>query len=166
MNSSGTLQRLGKALMMPISIIAAAGIFLGLAAALQNPAIVGDQFIHIDSVQHLIGFIRKIAGTLFANLPILFAVAVSIGMAKDEKPTAAFAGVIGFLMMHVAINFMLGLQGINPATVSVDYLVKLRHDTGAGNHGECSIRHGARYFHFTHECIWRHCFCSSGCLVT
>ena len=123
MSSSGNLQRLGKALMMPISIIAAAGIFLGLAAALQNPAIVGDQFTNINSVQHLIGFIRKIAGTLFANLPVLFAVAVSIGMAKEEKPTAAFAGVIGFLMMHVAINFMLEMQGITPATVGVEYLV-------------------------------------------
>ena len=33
---------LGKALMTPISVIAAAGIFLGLAAALQNPAVTGE----------------------------------------------------------------------------------------------------------------------------
>ena len=123
MTGSGGLQRLGKALMMPISIIAAAGIFLGLAAALQNPAIVGEGFINFAGLQHFIGFVRKIAGALFGNLPVLFAVAVSIGMANDEKPTAAFAGVIGFLVMHVAISYMLGIQGITPDSVSISNLV-------------------------------------------
>ncbi len=60
----------GKALMMPISVIAAAGIFLGLAAAMQNPAITGDAFAQMQVPQLIIGFIRKVAGALFANLPV------------------------------------------------------------------------------------------------
>lgn len=60
----------GKALMMPISVIAAAGIFLGLAAAMQNPAITGDAFAEMKTPQLIIGFIRQIAGALFANLPL------------------------------------------------------------------------------------------------
>ena len=50
----GFLQRLGKSLMMPISIIAAAGIFLGIAAALQNPNIEGEGFINLEFVQNII----------------------------------------------------------------------------------------------------------------
>ena len=98
------MQKLGKALMMPISIIAAAGLFLGIAAALQNPNIVGASFIEMTQLQLAIGFVRRLAGTLFGNLPILFAVAVAIGLSKDEKPTAAFASVIGFLVFHVTLN--------------------------------------------------------------
>lgn len=117
------LQDLGKALMMPISVIAAAGIFLGLAAALQNPAIVGESIIHAQMMQQVIGFIRKVAGALFGNLPLLFAIAAAIGLARDEKPTAALAAVIGFITFHVGVNYSLLAQGLTPETTSVPALV-------------------------------------------
>ncbi|WP_230460203.1 PTS transporter subunit EIIC [Sansalvadorimonas verongulae] len=109
--------------MMPISVIAAAGIFLGLAAAMQNPAIMGEAFVGLKSLQLVLGFIRNVAGSLFGNLPLFFAIAAAIGMAKDEKPTAAFAAVIGFISMHVGINYSLIAQGLTPETTSVAYLV-------------------------------------------
>ena len=108
----------GKALMMPISVIAAAGIFLGVAAAMQNPAITGDAFANMQTPQLIISFIRKVAGALFANLPVFFAVASAIGLAKAEKPTAAFAAVIGFIAMHVGINATLAAKGITAATTT------------------------------------------------
>lgn len=112
----------GKALMMPISVIAAAGIFLGLAAAMQNPAITGDAFAQMQVPQLIIGFIRKVAGALFANLPVFFAVASAIGLAKAEKPTAAFAAVIGYLAMNVGINATLAAKGLTAATTTPDAL--------------------------------------------
>ncbi|MPW31979.1 PTS maltose transporter subunit IICB [Agarivorans sp. B2Z047] len=117
------LQDLGKALMTPISVIAAAGIFLGLAAALQNPNITGQSFNQLEAVQLILGFIRKIAGSLFDNLPLFFAVAAAIGLAKQEKPTAAFAAIIGFISMHVGVNYSLLAQGLTAETTSVAYLV-------------------------------------------
>ncbi len=108
----------GKALMMPISVIAAAGIFLGLAAALQNPAITGEAFAQMQLPQLVIGFIRKVAGALFANLPLFFAVASAIGLAKAEKPTAAFAAVIGYLMMNTGISATLAAKGLTAATTT------------------------------------------------
>lgn len=122
-NLSSKLQDLGKALMMPISVIAAAGIFLGLAAALQNPNITGQSFNQLEFVQLFLGFIRKVSGSLFGNLPLFFAVAAAIGMAKNEKPTAAFAAIIGFISMHVGVNYSLFVQGLTPETTSVAYLV-------------------------------------------
>lgn len=112
----------GKALMMPISVIAAAGIFLGVAAAMQNPAITGDAFANMQTPQLIIGFIRKVAGALFANLPVFFAVASAIGLAKAEKPTAAFAAVIGFIAMHVGVSATLSAQGLTAATTTPEAL--------------------------------------------
>lgn len=108
----------GKALMMPISVIAAAGIFLGLAAAMQNPAVTGDAFAQMQVPQLIIGFIRKVAGALFANLPVFFAVASAIGLAKAEKPTAAFGAVIGYIVMNVGISATLAAKGITAATTT------------------------------------------------
>ncbi|KAF6668947.1 MULTISPECIES: PTS transporter subunit EIIC [Pantoea] len=108
----------GKALMMPISVIAAAGIFLGLAAAMQNPAVTGEAFVQMAVPQVIIGFIRKIAGALFTNLPLFFAVASAIGLAKAEKPTAAFAAVIGYIVMNVGISATLAAKGITAATTT------------------------------------------------
>lgn len=123
MNSLGSkIHGFGKALMMPISVIAAAGIFLGLAAALQNPSITGDAFASMKTFQLAIGAIRQIAGALFANLPLFFAVASAIGLANAEKTTAAFAAVIGFLVMHVGVSLTLAAQNLTPATTTVDAL--------------------------------------------
>ncbi|MFS2225691.1 PTS transporter subunit EIIC [Pantoea sp. B65] len=114
----------GKALMMPISVIAAAGIFLGVAAALQNPAVTGEAFAQLHTPQLIIGFIRKVAGALFANLPVFFAVASAIGLAKAEKPTAAFAAVIGFIAMHVGVSATLAAKGLTAATTTAEALQK------------------------------------------
>lgn len=127
-NIGSKLQDLGKALMMPISVIAAAGIFLGLAAALQNPNITGQSFNQLEAVQITLGFIRKVSGSLFGNLPLFFAVATAIGLAKNEKPTAAFAAIIGFISMHVGINYSLLVQNLTPTTTSVSYLVEMGMD--------------------------------------
>lgn len=117
-------QRLGKSLMTPISLIAAAGIFLGISAVLQNPDIVGEGFTNLTVVQHIIGIVRALAGGIFGNLPILFAVAVSFGLAKSEKTTAAFSGVIGFILFHLTIQYILQANDITAATYSVEALME------------------------------------------
>ncbi|MEC6747058.1 PTS transporter subunit EIIC [Marinilactibacillus sp. XAAS-LB27] len=117
-------QRLGKALMTPISLIAAAGIFLGISSVLQNPDIVGDTFVSFTIVQHVIGIVRALAGAIFGNLPILFAVAISFGLAKKEKTTAAFSGVIGFILFHITIQYLLSINDITAATYSVEALME------------------------------------------
>lgn len=117
-------QRLGKALMTPISLIAAAGIFLGIAAVLQNPSIVGEAFIEMTAVQYVIGIVRALAGGIFGNLPILFAVSISFGLARKEKTTAAFAGVIGFILFHTTIQYLLQANDITAITYSVEGLME------------------------------------------
>ncbi|MGL5042350.1 MAG: PTS transporter subunit EIIC, partial [Culicoidibacterales bacterium] len=119
-------QQFGKSLLMPISTLAAAGLFLGIAAALQNNAIVGTAFVEMTTVQNIIGFIRKLAGLVFGNLPVFFALSITAGMVKEEKPTAIYASVLGFLAFHLTINYLLGLQGITAATTTVKALMETK----------------------------------------
>lgn len=119
----GFWQKFGKSLLLPISTIAVAGIFLGLAAALQNRAIVGDAFVSLIVMQNFIGFIRRLSGLVFGNLPLFFCISIAVGLAKDEKPTAAFSAVLGFLILHMSLNYVLSLNGVTAATTSVQALM-------------------------------------------
>ncbi|MBR3600682.1 MAG: PTS transporter subunit EIIC, partial [Lachnospiraceae bacterium] len=53
----------------------------------------------------------KAGDIVFANLPIIFAIGVAIGMAKKEKEVAALAAVIAFLIMHASISALIAING-------------------------------------------------------
>jgi PTS system N-acetylglucosamine-specific IIC component len=76
------VQRLGRALMLPIAVLPVAGILLRLGQA--------DVFN--------IKMIADAGGTIFDNLPLLFAIGVAVGFAKDNNGVAALAGAIGYLI--------------------------------------------------------------------
>lgn len=62
------------------------------------------------------------AGSIvFANLSVLFAVGVAVGLAKSDKGTAGLASLLAFLVMNATINALLTLNGTlahkNPASV-------------------------------------------------
>ncbi len=114
----GILQRVGKAFMLPIALLPAAGILLGVGGALLNlttlqnpPAIYNGliQFINIDIVTVILTVMKNVGDIIFANLPLLFAIGIAVGLAKADKGTAALAAAIGFIVMHQAISTMLGL---------------------------------------------------------
>ncbi|RKD29498.1 PTS transporter subunit EIIC [Thermohalobacter berrensis] len=117
-NLKDYFQQLGRSFMLPISLLAATGIFLGLAAASANPQIQKiAPFLGSEYVMYVTQLIRKVAGTLFGNIPLLFAMSLALGMAKKEKPIAAFAGLIGYLvfnrsMMYVLDNTQLTIDAV------------------------------------------------------
>ncbi|MGM9925718.1 MAG: PTS transporter subunit EIIC [Bacillus sp. (in: firmicutes)] len=112
------LQRIGKAIMLPIAALPIAGILLGIGGALlgiaslenapsiYNPLI---SFVNIDFVNGLLNIMKGVGDIVFGNLPILFAIGVAVGLAKEDKGTAALASVFGFLIMHQVISTMLTL---------------------------------------------------------
>ncbi len=117
------IQKFGKSMMAPLSIIVAAGLLLGLASTLQNQLIFGDSLQNLAFINNLVGLVNALAGALFGLLPVLFAISVAIGMVREDKEIAAFSAVIGFILFHTAIKFYLSLKGLDAATTSVDYLV-------------------------------------------
>lgn len=118
------IQKLGKSLMGPLSIIVAAGLLLGLASTLQNPNVFGNALANVSLVNNFVSLINALAGGLFGLLPILFCMSVAQGMSREDREIATFASIIGFVLFHTTIRFLLQLKGITADTVSVDYLVE------------------------------------------
>ncbi|MEK3889529.1 PTS transporter subunit EIIC [Bacillus sp. FSL K6-3431] len=119
-----SIQKFGKTLMGPLSIIVASGLLLGIVSILQNPALVGETVSNAVIIQNFIGGVQAIVSMMFGLLPILFAISVATGMAKDDKEIAGFAVVIAFIIFHVVIGYLLQLKDITLETTSVEYLLK------------------------------------------
>ncbi|EOR28006.1 PTS system, glucose-like IIB component [Clostridium sartagoforme AAU1] len=112
------LQRIGKAIMLPIAALPIAGILLGVGGALlgiaglDNPPAVYQpliSFVTIPAVTAILTIMKNVGDIIFGNLPLLFAVGVSVGLAKKDKGTAALASVFGFIVMNQVISTMLTL---------------------------------------------------------
>ena len=116
------IQKLGKSLMAPLSMIVAAGLMLGLASLLTNQMIFGDALSSVPFVDALVRCVNALAGALFSLLPLLFCLSLAIGMTREDKEIAAFASVIAFILFHTTINFFLGLNGITADTTSIEAL--------------------------------------------
>ncbi|MFD2831388.1 PTS transporter subunit EIIC [Corticicoccus populi] len=105
-------QSFGKSFMLPIAILPAAGLLLGIGGALSNPnTISAYPFLDIGWLQNMFSIMASAGNIVFANLPILFAVGVAVGLARNDKGTAGLAAVIGFFIMHATINAMLIITG-------------------------------------------------------
>ena len=117
------IQKLGKSLMGPLSIIVAAGLLLGLASTLLNPNVFGNALANVGFVNDFVSLINALAGGLFGLLPILFCMSVAQGMSREDKEVATFASIIGFILFHTTIRFFLGLKGVNAETTSIEYLM-------------------------------------------
>lgn len=123
------LQRIGKAIMLPIAALPIAGILLGVGgallgiASLENaPSIYSPliSFVNIDFVNGLLNILKGVGDIVFGNLPILFAIGVAVGLAKEDKGTAGLASVFGFLIMHQVISTMLTLGYTRLGVVTPD----------------------------------------------
>lgn len=117
------IQKLGKSLMGPLSIIVVAGLLLGLASTLLNPNVFGNALANVGFVNDFVSLINALAGGLFGLLPILFCMSVAQGMSREDKEVATFASIIGFILFHTTIRFFLGLKGVNAETTSIEYLM-------------------------------------------
>lgn len=123
------LQRIGKAIMLPIAALPIAGILLGIGGALLGiaglenaPAVYQPliSFINIPAVTVILTVMNDIGNIIFGNLPVLFAVGVAVGLAKKDKGTAALAAVFGFLTMNQVISSLLSLGATQLGVVTPD----------------------------------------------
>ncbi|PRO65615.1 glucose-specific PTS transporter subunit IIBC [Alkalicoccus urumqiensis] len=118
MNSAfGVLQRIGRSLMLPVALLPAAGLLLAIGDAMQNPDMIEVVGFLANPTVELIATLMQEAGDIvFANLPLLFAVGVAIGLA-DGDGVAGLAAIIGFFIINVTMSV---LGGIEPDMVSAD----------------------------------------------
>ncbi len=105
----GVLQRVGRSFMLPIAILPVAGLFLGIGGAFTNETMLkAYNLMGImgpgTPINAVLRVLSSCGDIVFANLPLIFAIGISIGMAKREKEVAALAGAIAFFVMHAAIG--------------------------------------------------------------
>lgn len=92
------LQKLGKALMLPVAALPICGILMGVGYFLA-PAAMGAEG-PTEGLAYTAGFILiKAGGALIDNMAWLFAVGAAVGLSDDHDGTAALAGLVSYLMM-------------------------------------------------------------------
>ncbi len=90
----GVLQQIGKALMLPVAVLPVAGLLLGIGAS---------NFSFLPDIVSQV--MAKGGDAIFGNLPIIFAVGVALGLAKNDG-VAAIAAVVGYYVMTATLSVM------------------------------------------------------------
>ena len=96
------LQKLGKAIMLPVAVLPVAAIMMGIGYAMCPATMQGGD---VTGIVQIIGFaLVKIGSAVIDKLPMLFAVGVAIGLSKDQHGAAGLAGLVAFLTVTTVLN--------------------------------------------------------------
>ena len=91
------LQKLGKALMLPVACLPICGILMGIGYLLCPATMQGGEVTGI--LQQIGFFLVKAGGALIDNMAILFVIGVGVGLAEDNDGTAGLASLAAWLMI-------------------------------------------------------------------
>ncbi|EMM6760909.1 PTS transporter subunit EIIC [Pluralibacter gergoviae] len=91
MSVLGYLQKVGRALMVPVATLPAAAILMGVGYWI-DPNGWGN-------TSALAAFFIKSGSAIIDNMSVLFAIGVAYGMSKDKDGAAALTGFVGFLVL-------------------------------------------------------------------
>ncbi|MGE9911729.1 PTS transporter subunit EIIC [Atopobiaceae bacterium SGI.236] len=98
------LQKLGKALMLPVAALPVAGILMGVGYLLA-PATMGVPGAEAAGAAYTVGFLLvKAGGALIDKMAWLFAIGAAVGLADDHDGTAGLAGLVAFLMIQQLLD--------------------------------------------------------------
>ncbi|MDA7026241.1 glucose-specific PTS transporter subunit IIBC [Bacillus sp. CLL-7-23] len=111
----GVLQKIGRALMLPVAILPAAGLLLAIGNSMQNEQMIKvAPFLKHSAVQLVAKVMEGSGSVVFSNLALLFAVGVAIGLANGDG-VAGIAAIIGYLVMNATMSAVLIQNGSIPA---------------------------------------------------
>lgn len=101
------IQRFGGAMFTPVLLFPFAGIVVGIAIMLHNPLFVGEALTAPDNLfAQIVHIIEEGGWAVFRNMPLIFAVGLPIGLAKQAQGRACLAVLISFLTWNYFINAM------------------------------------------------------------
>ena len=128
----GGLQKIGKALMLPVSVLPVAGILLGVGASISGAKGLPLWLIDIGQIMQASG------GAIFTILPLIFAIGVVLGFTKNDG-VAAMAATVGYFVLLASLGviglmFISWLAPAEPLKVSGDgaKAVHVEYDAGRG----------------------------------
>ena len=104
-NAFSSLQKIGKCLMLPVSVLPVAGILLGVGSA------------NFSWLPHIVSQVMaQSGGAIFSNLPLLFAIGVAIGLTENDG-VAALAGAVGWFVFLAAIGVCAKARGVETTPI-------------------------------------------------
>ncbi|KAF0814141.1 PTS system N-acetylglucosamine-specific EIICBA component [Andreprevotia sp. IGB-42] len=111
MSVLGYLQKIGRALMVPVATLPAAAILMGIGYWIDPNGWGGESATA--------AFLIKSGAAIIDNMSILFAVGVAYGMSKDKDGAAALAGLVGYYVLTTLCSpgAVAQLQGLKPEDV-------------------------------------------------
>ena len=101
----GWLQKIGKSLMLPVSVLPVAGILLGVGSA---------KFSWLPVAMSTV--MAQAGGAIFGNLALIFAIGVALGLANNDG-VSALAAVVGYAVMLATMGVMAPLLGHTPVSI-------------------------------------------------
>jgi PTS system glucose-specific IIC component len=99
------LQKTGKSLMLPVSVLPVAGLLLGVGSA---------HFTWLPTA--LSDVMAQSGGAIFGNLPLIFAIGVALGVTRNDG-VAALAAVVGYAVLLATMGVMAALFGYEPKSI-------------------------------------------------
>ena len=96
MNILGYMQKIGRALMVPVATLPAAAIMMGIGYWIDPNG--------WGSGSSAAAFLIKAGAAIIDNMSILFAVGVAYGMSKDRDGAAALAGLVGYYVLTTLLS--------------------------------------------------------------
>lgn len=99
------LQKIGKALMLPVAVLPVAGLLLGIGAA---------NFEWMPAL--LSGLMKNSGDVIFGNLPLIFAIGVAVGFTENDG-VSAIAAAIGYMVMLATMGVMAGVWKVEPVLI-------------------------------------------------
>ncbi|HEL1632985.1 PTS transporter subunit EIIC [Streptococcus suis] len=115
--------QLGQAFMLPISILPVAGLLLGIGGALSNSNAVA-QFPVLDQawLQAVFTIMSTAGSAVFANLALIFAIGVAVGLVDADKGTAGLSAGVAYLVYTATISGFLTLFADKGASIDTGVL--------------------------------------------
>lgn len=104
-SSFAFLQKIGKALMLPVSVLPVAGILLGVGAA---------DFTWLPEM--LSSVMEQAGGAIFGNLPLIFAIGVALGLTQNDG-VASLAAVVGYAVLLGTMGVISGANGVETKAI-------------------------------------------------
>ncbi|MBI0027882.1 PTS transporter subunit EIIC [Gilliamella sp. B14448G11] len=116
------MQRIGRSLMVPVAVLPAAAILIGIGNWING--------MPWGSGSIVATFLTQSGGAIIGNMAILFAIGVAYGMSKDKDGAAALSGLVGFLIITTLLStksYAL-FNGIDIEQAGWEKLVPLAYD--------------------------------------
>lgn len=134
----GKMQNLARAIVLPIATLPIAGLLLGIGGGVASALKQLPNHDNIIAIINIFSIMQAAGNVVFANLGLIFAIAIAFGFAKASKGVAALSGFITFAVMTSVISGMFfwnsktGMLGFDPWNLGQGIAVTLDSGKNSG----------------------------------